>query len=202
MQTLIIDGLTIDQLRDRYGIGKTQLNTRRVRLGIEYEIQKGTKRAIASARQIALLDDLDQHLKTGRTIDEFCEERGISDLTIGLATDQNGELFDHISGLATVPTTDLTTDQNSEMSIAQGVALLADAIASRLVPQNSVSQLRDRINLLDELCDRAVPIPTGDVKMLLGRKSIGGSIVFAYGYRLTRTEGRQGGQSLWRIDRS
>ena len=70
--TYQVDSLPVNQLPDRYGIGKSSFYQRVSALGMEFE-KRGT-RSIASADQVGQLDALHDHLKTrGNTIESFIE---------------------------------------------------------------------------------------------------------------------------------
>jgi hypothetical protein len=188
-----IDGLSVEQLCDRYGIKKAQIYNRKNALKLEFEIPPGSRKAIANSEQISRLDELDSYLKAGGQIDQFCITQGIQ---------ESSELS---SLLSTRPSSTQSSELDRQLSaglqVSQGMALLAEAIAQNLAPANKIAELRDRINLLEDLCIRAVPIPSSDLKLLLNRKSIAGAEIFAYGFRITKTDRRQSGQSLWLIDR-
>ena len=85
--TYQVDSLPVNQLPDRYGIGKSSFYQRVSALGLEFE-KRGT-RSIAAADQIDQLDALHDHLKKkGNTIDSFMESLQLpepenSQLTVG-----------------------------------------------------------------------------------------------------------------------
>jgi hypothetical protein len=138
---------------------------------------------VADASQISLLDELDGYIKSGGQLTQFAINQGI---------ERSGEL-------SAIQFARPSTDQPSDLS-AQGMAILADAIATRLAPQNKITELRDRINLLDELCDRKIAIPTSDVAMLAGRTA-SGTAIHVYGFKIVKTTRKQSRQMLWRIYR-
>jgi hypothetical protein len=175
-----IDGLGIEELCDRYSIKKAQFYNRKNSLNLEFEIPAGSRKAIANADQIALLDELDSYLKAGGQIEQFAISKGIEESTRPSSQSSNG--------LSIRESTDL-----------QGMMILAEAIASGLAPQNKIAQLRERIGFLKELCDQQIPIPSSDLKMVLDRRSLG-KVVFAYGFQAVRI-GKQSGESLWQIHR-
>jgi hypothetical protein len=178
-----IDGLGIEDLCDRYGIKKAQFYNRKNSLNLEFEVPSGSRKAIANADQIALLDELDLYLKSGGQIEQFAVSKG-AEGSSGLSAKVSNRLS---SKLSTAPE-------------IQGMMLLADLIATRLTPpQNKVAELRERINLLAELCDRQISLPSSDLKMVLDRKTLG-KIVTAYGFAATPI-GKQSGQTLWQISK-
>lgn len=79
-----------------------------------------------------------------------------------------------------------------------------NAITITVMPPepSPIAKLRERIELLSDLCDRQILIPTSDVKLLLDRKSISGSELSAYGFSVIRTDLSQSGQSLWKVKRA
>jgi hypothetical protein len=188
-----IDGLSIDQLCDRYNLKKAQLYNRKNALNLDFEVPKGSRKAIANSAQISRLDELDSYLKAGGQIDQFGATRAIqpSSQVSNLPSSRQSNIL----------STRLDEPLPTDVPIAQGMVMLAEAIAQNLAPANRIAELRDRLNLLEDLYIRAVPIPSSDLKLLLNRKSIAGAEIFAYGFRIAKTDRRQSGQWLWLIDR-
>ncbi|NJK28793.1 MAG: hypothetical protein HC940_00915 [Acaryochloris sp. SU_5_25] len=75
MSEVEISRLPVGDLMDRYGISKSVLYERIKALRIETSTLG--RKAYVSAEQIALLDDLHKHLRSGRSTAEFLELSGI-----------------------------------------------------------------------------------------------------------------------------
>lgn len=69
--TYQVDSLPVNQLFDRYSIGKTAFYERAGALNLQFE-KRGNK-SIATAEQIDQLDALHDHIKAGNTIESFVE---------------------------------------------------------------------------------------------------------------------------------
>ncbi len=69
--TYQVDSLPVNQLPDRYNVGRTAFYERVNALSLQFE-KKGNK-SIASSKQVDLLDALHDHIKSGNTIDSFVE---------------------------------------------------------------------------------------------------------------------------------
>ena len=100
-----------------------------------------------------------------------------------------------------LPVSELVLER-PETTQSDAVFAIVEALSQRITPiQTPVAQLRERIELLSDLCDRQISLPTSDLKMLLDRSTISGAELSAYGFLITRTDQRQAGQSLWQISK-
>ncbi|MBF2086523.1 hypothetical protein [Thermoleptolyngbya sp. C42_A2020_037] len=70
-----IDRIPVNQLMQRYGLVKSAVYKRLNDLGIDP--QKVGNKSYVNAEQLRLLDDLHQFIKSGGTMPEFLESRGI-----------------------------------------------------------------------------------------------------------------------------
>lgn len=164
------DSISVAGLPDRYGIGKTQFYSRRDHLGLKFEAHGN--RAYATVQQVDLLDALHDHIKLGNSIESFVES------------------------LPTPETSQIITQSDPTSALIA----LASAIATRLTPpKTKLAELKERIDLLQTLSDRQVPIPSSDLKMVLDRRSLKKPVT-AYGFQATPI-GRQSGQTLWQISK-
>ncbi len=171
--TAELDGLSIDQLMDRYDLGKTQFYERKNRLKLEFDKPKGSKKAIASLAQIQLLDELDDYLSAeGTTIDQFCLMKGI---------DQSGEL---------VPFNSTTYDPT--------VAMLSmfDRMARIMPTPDPIGHIR----LLDEACEKGWRLSSPELAQLLKLQTLRGNEIRRYGFLCIR-QGKNGTTSAWKIQR-
>ena len=120
----------IQELCDRYGIkSRKSLYSRLNGLGIK--LAKKNNKSYATEEQIALLDQQNEHIKNGGSIDNF-EPVKIAEVTVhNTATEQNGNA--DISSLAE------TTLQSTQLQITPEllenvVEAISNAIASKMTP--------------------------------------------------------------------
>lgn len=182
MNTLI-DGLGIDQLMQRYGLNsKTQLQTRRDKLGLKFEAPNGGRKTIATHDQILLLDQLHDFIKNGGSIDKFCEMRRVNHST-ELATESN-------------------SGQSDLLQISQGMMLLANAItsgagnlfATRLSTPTDPLMIQEQ---LQRVSDRGWVVSTSQLSQILGVKSFGSD---RYGFVFVKS-GQVGREAGWVVRR-
>ena len=166
-----VDSLPVKKLFGRFGryeIGRTSFYDRVKALNLQFE--KRGPESIASVEQVDLLDALHDHMKLGNSIESFVES---------------------------LPTRD-TSQIITQSDPTAALIALAEAIATRLTPpKTKLAELKERIDLLQTLSDRQVPIPSSDLKMVLDRRSLKKPVT-AYGFQATPI-GRQSGQTLWQI---
>lgn len=176
--TAELDGLSIEQLMERYDLGKTQFYERKNRLRLEFDKPKGSKKAIASSAQIQLLDELDDYLKLdGTTIDQFCIMKRIDE-----PSEQAGELSTYNQSLSDPSTSMLT---------------LLDRMV-RIMPANS--DPIGHIRLLDEACEKGWRLSTPELAQLLKLHTLRGNEIRRYGFICIR-QGKNGTTSAWKIQR-
>lgn len=193
MNTLI-DGLGIDQLMQRYGLNsKTQLQTRRDKLGLKFEAPNGGRKTIATHDQILLLDQLHDFIKNGGSIDKFIETKRLN---------QSTELSSELSS-------ESNSGQSDLLQLSHGLALLADAIASS--PGNlfaaSYPQIVHRLSTpsdplmiqeqLQRVSDRGWIISTSQLSQILGVKKFGSD---RYGFVFLKA-GTIGRETGWMVRR-
>lgn len=169
--TYQVDSLPVNQLPDRYNIGRTAFYERVNALNLQFE-KRGNK-AIASAEQIDQLDALHDHIKAGNTIESFVASLGEQ------FTEQSGQL-----DIASNPTVAMLT--------------LAEMIVSR-IPQSQSNPLA-HIQMLDEACEKGWKLSTSELCLLLKRSRIAGQEIRRYGFVCTRV-GKNGAESAWLIER-
>ncbi|MBN8561074.1 MAG: hypothetical protein J0L70_11155 [Leptolyngbya sp. UWPOB_LEPTO1] len=175
--TAELDGLSIEQLMERYDLGKTQFYERKNRLKLEFDKPKGSKKAIASSAQIQLLDELDDYLKLdGTTIDQFCIMKRIDE-----PSEQFGELSTYTQSL-------------SDPSLA--ILTLFDRM-TRIMPN---SDPIGHIRLLDEACEKGWRLSTPELAQLLQLRTLRGNEIRRYGFICIR-QGKNGTTSAWKIQR-
>lgn len=191
MDTSNLDRLPVSQLTNRYEIGRTSLYKRLSDLNIKPHTL-GNK-AYVDAKQLDLLDRLDQHLKSGHQTAEFLE-------VVQLFTEQSNE-----------QTTEQFTEQSDLDISAPSLALSNDPtifnILSDLAAGLSRAPTADisaRLHLLQDACDHGWLLPTSELAQVLAispRTLTHHKSYQRYGFLFTKV-GRSGIESAWKVTKS
>lgn len=154
--TYQVDSLPVNQLPDRYGIGRSAFYERVTALNLQFG-KKGNK-SIANADQIDRLDALHDHLKRGKgnTIDSFIN-------SLPAHTPQNSQL-------ATIEQSDSTA------------ALLTFTSAILNSQKDPLAHIRS----LQEACDRGWLLSSSELAPLLKLNKVIGQTIERYGFTCTR----------------
>jgi len=176
--TVELDSYTIQDFVARYGVMRSNIYNRLNGLkqkGYPMEPEKQGSKTYYNADQTRLMDALDAHLKAGGTIADFRR-----------------------SDLAPVPQDNrqpsYKTQDSPAVDTSLALALVMDAIAGKLQPNDPLENLRR----LEEVCDRGWLLSTSQLAELLGRKSLPGKAFSRYGFTFTRV-GRNGAEGAWRV---
>ena len=180
-------------LRDRYNLNsRKSLYSRLNGLGITLA-KKGNK-SYATEEQIALLDQQNEHIKNGGTIDNF-EPVKIAEVTVhNTATEQNGNT--DISSLAE------TTLQSTQLQITPEllenvVEAISTAIASKMTPPSPLWFMAE----LERARASDWKLTTSQVKDLIGVKPTckKGKKTFKRGSFIFVKSGRIGSETAWKV---
>ncbi len=180
-------------LRDRYNLNsRKSLYSRLNGLGITLA-KKGNK-SYATEEQIALLDQQNEHIKNGGTIDNF-EPVKIAEVTVhNTATEQNGNT--DISSLAE------TTLQSTQLQITPEllenvVEAISTAIASKMTPPSPLWFMAE----LERARASDWKLTTSQVKDLIGVKPTckKGKKTFKRGSFIFVKSGRIGNETAWKV---
>jgi molybdopterin converting factor small subunit len=203
--TTELDSLTIRDFEARYGIARSNVNNRIAGLkqkGYDLEPEKQDGKNIYNAAQIALMDQLDTHLKTGGTIATFpaadrSDEQ--SDLSYVSRDTSHSSYRTQDNPKLTYRTQDNPSLEPAPMAMT--FAGVIDAIAAKVVDafeqQQPVDQLAN-LRAIEEAYEKGWQLSTSQLAPLLGLKSLSGSEIQRFGFTFTRT-GRNGSESAWRI---
>ncbi len=191
-----LDSLTIKDLEARYGVTRSNIYNRINGLkekGYPMESEKQAGKSIFNADQVALMDQLDTHIKTGNEIATFPGNQDTP--TLSYVSQDKAQL-----SYRTQDRPDLINPAAVRSDSAVALALVVDAIAGKLQdlkPADPLANLRS----LEEACDRGWLLSTSQLAALLGVKSFSGKEFTRYGFRFNRV-GRNGAESAWRVEKS
>ncbi len=175
--------LSVQQLCDRYGIkSRKSLYTRLNGLGIK--LGKKNNKSYATEEQIALLDEQNEHIKKGGSIDNF-EPVKLAEVTVHNPTTQDSANTD-ISSIAE------TTQHNSQLTTQE--ELLGDivaAIADKLPPKNPLWYMHE----LELAITSGWQLSTSQVEQLIGIKPRGET--FKHGCFIFSKCGKISRESAW-----
>lgn len=191
MNNTELDSFPVPSLVDRYGLkGISNIYNRLTKLEIKPEKIAG--KSYLNGEQLALMDALDQHLKSGGGFADF----GIPTAPIGNSQDSYRNLEQ--SAIAKPkPSEQLVTAHQ----LLQVLETISQAIAAppQLPPVPSAHPL-ENIRRIQEAHDRQWKLSTSQVALLLGLKSVSGSEIKRYGFVFTRS-GKNGSESAWSISK-
>jgi hypothetical protein len=176
-----IDRLPVAQLPERYGISRTVLYDRINALKITPE-KRGNK-SFVNAEQIALLDDLHEHLKRAGSTADFLDR-------VGLSTQQQAE-----------QSTKQPTGQLAPTNQVAELVKLVDAIAFQLTPAHS--RYRESFRFLEEAYQNEWLLSTSHLADLLELSPAGVNkkpCFERYGFIFSKV-GKNGTETAWRVDK-
>jgi hypothetical protein len=206
--TTELDSFTIKDFESRYGVTRSNIYNRISGLrdkGYYMEPEKQGNRAVYNADQLALMDQLDQHIKGGRATAEFPAFNEPTQLSYR-PTGQPQPSY---------KTQDTPSTELAPMTF--GIASMMDAIASKVADIiNSRQSIPVEIQLpenmqqpdplanfrsLQEVADRGWLLSTSQLAPLLELKSLPGKAAFdRYGFRFTKA-GKNGSETAWKVCR-
>ena len=185
--------MNVKELCDRYGIkSRKSLYSRLNGLGIK--LGKKNNKSYATEEQIALLDQQDEHIKKGGSIENF-EPVKIAEVTVHNPTREHNGNTD-ISRLAE------TTLQSTQLQITPElldnvVAAISGAIASNMTPPDPLWYLER----LETARASEWELTTSQVKDLIGVKPSckKGKKTFKRGSFIFVKTGRIGNETAWKV---
>lgn len=186
-----IDSLSIKDLEVRYGVARSNIYNRidgLKKLGYHLEPEKQGNKSIYNADQIALMDSLNEHLKSGEAIATFPTAEGV--LPVLQDNPQPSYRTQDRPAIETAPA-------------ALGMAAFADAIVTKLIeafPQQQYSDPLANLRQLQEACDRGWLLSSSQLAPLLGRKTLPSKDFERFGFLFTKA-GKNGSESAWRVER-
>lgn len=189
--------LTVKDFEARYGIARSNVYNRLNGLskkGYDMAPMKQGTKAIYSASQGALMDQLHEHLEAGNDIGSFVDVTGRVELSQPI-----GRSIEH-------PIERPATSQDSMIERSPSslsVAALVDAIAGKLVTLSPAPTVDPLANLrqLEEAYEKGWLLSSSQLGSLLGFKSFTGASFERYGFTFTR-QGKNGAESAWKISKT
>lgn len=189
-----VDSYSVVDLVTRYGVSKSNIYNRLHALadrGHAMEPEKQGKTAIYNADQVALMDQLDQHLAAGGTLANF------------------GEDISPTSPVGQIQKSYRTQDRSESTPAALGIASMVDAIATKLLALQSdrpgaappSSDPLANLKALQEACDRGWLLSSSQLSPLVGLKSVHGKEFERYGFKFIKA-GKNGAESAWKVEKA
>ncbi|MDG2618010.1 hypothetical protein P7L53_17355 [Thermoleptolyngbya sichuanensis XZ-Cy5] len=176
-----IDRIPVNQLMQRYGLVKSAVYKRLNDLGIDP--QKVGNKSFVNAEQLRLLDDLHQFIKSGGTMPEFLESRGIQPA-------QNSSSGDS-SGLS-----------NIQPDAIDLVLVIADQVANRLQPPQDPLAYYQK---LEDAARNGWLMRTSEIADLLdlsiSEMQYYGDCFSEAGFTFTKSGYRAGGETAWKVSK-
>ncbi|WP_334181084.1 hypothetical protein DOP62_14330 (plasmid) [Synechococcus elongatus PCC 11801] len=151
--------LTLGELQKRYGLKTPNALRSRVEgLGIQPQ-QDGRSRVVAIT-DVALLDELHEHLGSGGTISSFLRSKGMAIATVEDSADSDADaVSDSVSDLATVPSSEPVSFES-----------LLNAIAA--VAQSKQSSPGERYRFLDDAAQAGWQVTKADLRWATGQSTV------------------------------
>ncbi|XPM59892.2 MAG: hypothetical protein EDM05_022000 [Leptolyngbya sp. IPPAS B-1204] len=179
-----VDRIPVNQLMERYRLARSAVYKRIEDLGIKTE--KIGNKAYVNAEQLRLLDELHQFIKSGGTMPEFLDSRGLtrakelsSDLSSGLSTGQS--------------------------DLVQVVTAIAAQVVSRFQPAAPPPDRLDYFEKLERAARNGWLLRTSEIADLL---DLSPSEILLYGdsfreagFVFTQAGYRAGGEIAWRVSK-
>lgn len=191
-----IDSLTIKDFESRYNIARSNVNNRLSGLkgkGYDMDPEKGEGgKNVYNADQIALMDQLHDHLKAGGTIATFPAAGSQTNLSY---VSQDSEQLSY-----------RTQDTNQFQPIPPpanfGLTDFSDAIALKVAAllQPPTTDTLANLRQLQEACDRGWLLSSSQLAPLVGLKTLHGKAFERFGFRFMKV-GRNGSQGAWRVEK-
>ncbi|TVQ45051.1 MAG: hypothetical protein EA365_08770 [Gloeocapsa sp. DLM2.Bin57] len=186
---LQINNFPVQQLSSRYGIGRSQVYSRLNQLGITpHSINRKSYLTIA---ELERLDDLDDYLKKGGTIQEFINKSGVDD-----KSDDSTQMIvnNDLQQLTVLPSGQLVLPLD-------GITTLIKETVRAILPHFPSGV--DDFRILQEIADNDWIIPTSRLAAIinLAPSTLQGKNEYHYcGFKFTRS-GKQGSSFLWRVEK-
>jgi hypothetical protein len=188
--------MNIKELQDRYKIASRSALYSRLK-AIEINLDKDSSgSAFATETQVKLLDDLDQHLKSGGNLKNFASTSDVS--VLSPSDRQNSTIVSTKKQSDQVVQSSQDTVQSvqySQLNLFQFQDLMDVGVAI-------ASQLKSPINHWKELiyaADNNLILSTSEIQQLTGVKPFGSEWVRG-SFRFVRS-GKIGSQSAWKIEK-
>ncbi|HEY9662405.1 MAG TPA: hypothetical protein V6C65_28450 [Allocoleopsis sp.] len=208
-----LDSFTIKNLESRYGVARSNIYNRIDGLkkkGFALEPEKQQGKSVFNADQIALMDQLDTHLKGGGTIADF----GNSGISATSETSGISPRSDRPTGQVepSYKTQDML--KADAASIPFGMGAVIDAIAAKVVEILSFRQTTQlappliapsdplaNLRALEEAYEKGWLLSSSQLAPLVGLKSLHGKAFDRFGFRFTKV-GRNGAEAAWKITKA
>ena len=185
--------MLVQELCDRYNLNSRKSLYRRLN-GLGIQLAKKNNKSYATEEQIALLDQQNEHIKNGGSIDNF-EPVKIAEVTIHDSTTQHNGNAD-ISSLAE------TTLQSTQLQITPEllenvVEAISTAIASKMTPPSPLWFMAE----LERARASDWKLTTSQVKELIGVKPTckKGKKTFKRGSFIFVKCGKIGNETAWKV---
>lgn len=179
-----IDRIPVNQLMQRYGLVKSAVYKRLTDLGIEP--QRVGNKSYVNAEQLRLLDDLHQFIKSGGTMPEFLESRGIQPA-------QNSS-SGNSSGLSTI-----------QPDVIDLVSAIAAQFANRLQPPPPEPDPLAYYQKLEDAARNGWLMRTSEIAALLdlsiSEMQYYGDRFSEAGFTFTKSGYRSGGETAWKVSK-
>jgi len=184
-----LNNFPVQQLRARFGIGRTQVYSRMNQMGITpHTINRKSYLTIA---ELDRLDDLDEYLKKGGTIREFINKSGVDDTP----DDSNQMIVNHdFQLLEGLPSGQLVLP-------LEGITTLIKETVRAILPPPKANL--DDFRMLQEIVDNDWVIPTSRLAAIanLSPSTLHGKNEYHYyGFKFTKSV-KQGSRVLWKVER-
>jgi hypothetical protein len=187
MTETVLDSFPVSQLQDRYKIVRSGVYSRLDALKIKPEKQ-GNK-AFINADQLALLDQLHQHIEIGGSAASFINK--LSGGQLDVSTGQTGQSKDIVVSGGQL---DVSTGQTG-----QNFVTLLEILASKLQGTNKPLA---NLEALEEAFEKGWLLSSSQLAPLLGLKSLGKPDGFErFGFKFFKS-GKNGTQTAWRVEKA
>lgn len=188
--------MKVSELCDRYNIkSRKSLYSRLDALDIT--LAKDGNKAYATDEQVKLLDQQNQHLKSGGTLKNFVPE---AQVTVHDTATQHSDNLD-ISSIteASQHTTQLNIQHTTQSETTQLIQALSQAIADKIQPTNPLWFLAE----LERARANNWELTTSQVKALIGVKPSckSGKKTFRRGSFVFVKSGKIGNQTAWKVQK-
>jgi hypothetical protein len=179
-----IDRIPVNQLMQRYDLVKSAVYKRLDDLGIKP--QRVGNKSYVNAEQLRLLDDLHQFIKSGGTMPEFQEIRGIQPTRNSSSEDS--------SGLSTI-----------QPDVIQLVSAIAAQFANRLQPPPPEPDPFAYYQTLEDAARNGWHLRTSEIAALLdlsiSEMQYYGDRFSEAGFTFTKAGYRSGGETAWKVSK-